>query len=133
MKKVKQNEQLVAFIGPDMEIEGSIRFKGSIRVDGKLKGEINGNGSLVVGDTGHIEAIIKSDNVLIRGYVKGDIEANKLELLTPGKVYGNIKTKTLVMEEGVIFEGNCHMEGEREAKKLTSISPKAKENKEKKM
>jgi cytoskeletal protein CcmA (bactofilin family) len=108
MKKIK--DEINAFLGKDTEFEGKFSFTGTVRIDGKLSGEIFSNGTLIIGESAVIKAAIRVADVIMSGEVHGDIFAeNKIEITTPGKLYGNIKTPKLVIEEGVIFEGNCMM------------------------
>ena len=108
MKKPK--DEIKAFLGKDTEFEGKFSFTGSVRIDGKLTGEIFSNGTLIVGESAIIKSQIHVAEVIIRGEVHGDIFAeNRIELNVPGKLYGNIQTQKLVIEEGVIFEGSCKM------------------------
>ena len=108
MKKAK--DEINAFLGRDTEFEGKFSFTGTVRVDGKISGEIFSNGTLIVGESAVINSRIQVADILISGEVHGDIIAErKIEITVPGKLFGNIKTPKLVLEEGVIFEGNCSM------------------------
>ena len=108
MKKAK--DEINAFLGRDTEFDGKFSFTGAVRIDGKLSGEIFSSGTLIVGESAVIKAQINVADMLISGEVHGDIFAeNKIEIKVPGKLFGNIQTPKLVIEEGVIFEGNCKM------------------------
>jgi len=99
------------FIGKGSEFVGKLTFDGTVRIDGKVDGEVFSRGTLIVGPGADVSAKIQVDTVLLSGQVRGNISANKkIEMRAPGKLYGNIKTPVLVVEEGVIFEGNCKME-----------------------
>lgn len=113
MKKSK--DEINAFLGRDTEFEGKFSFTGAVRVDGKISGEIFSNGTLIVGESAVIKAQIHVADIIISGEVHGDILAEKkIEITVPGKLFGNIKTPKLVLEEGVIFEGNCKMKDLKE-------------------
>jgi len=113
MKKTK--DEINAFLGRDTEFEGKFSFTGAVRVDGKISGEIFSNGTLIVGESAVIKAQIHVADIIISGEVHGDILAEKkIEIIVPGKLFGNIKTPKLVLEEGVIFEGNCKMKDLKE-------------------
>ena len=113
MKKSK--DEINAFLGRDTEFEGKLSFTGAVRIDGKLSGEIFSNGTLIVGESAVIKAQIHTADMVISGEVHGDIFAEKkIEITVPGKLFGNIKTPKLVLEEGVIFEGNCKMKDLKE-------------------
>jgi len=113
MKKTK--DEINAFLGRGTEFEGKFSFTGAVRVDGKISGEIFSNGTLIVGESAVINAQIHVADIIISGEVHGDIVAErKIEINVPGKLFGNIKTPKLVLEEGVIFEGNCKMKNLKE-------------------
>jgi len=113
MKKSK--DEINAFLGKDTEFEGKLSFTGAVRIDGKISGEIFSNGTLIVGESAVIKAQIHIADMVISGEVHGDIFAEKkIEITVPGKLFGNIKTPKLVLEEGVVFEGNCKMKDLKE-------------------
>jgi len=100
-----------AFIGKGSQFVGKLTFEGTVRIDGRVDGEIFSKGTLVIGEGAEIKAKINVDTVIIQGKVSGNILANKLiEMRQPGRLYGNIRTPALQVEKGVIFEGNCRME-----------------------
>ena len=104
----KRKNQITAFLGRDTEFEGSLSFKGMVRIDGRFKGEINTEGTLIVGETAVIDSDIYASNVIISGKIRGNIVAGeKIEILSPGKVFGDIEAPSVAINTGVIFEGNC--------------------------
>ena len=106
----KREGEITVFLGGDSLLEGSMTFKGKARLDGAFKGEINGTGTLLVGPEARVEADIEADSVIISGQVVGDVVGRKrIELHAPGKLTGNISAPLVVMDEGVLFEGNCRM------------------------
>jgi cytoskeletal protein CcmA (bactofilin family) len=127
MKKSK--DEINAFLGRDTEFEGKFSFTGAVRVDGKISGEIFSNGTLIVGESAVINSKIHVADIIISGEVHGDIFAEKkIEITVPGKLFGNIKTPKLVLEEGVIFEGNCKMKNlKEETEKNLALSQKTTE------
>ncbi len=105
---MKKNKKLSVFLGEDTEVEGKLKFHGTLRIDSRFKGEITAVGSLIVGETGIIEADIHATNVLSSGEIRGAISADEvIEILEPGKVFGNIEAPNVVIHPGVVFEGNC--------------------------
>jgi len=92
------------------EFSGELSFKKSLQINGKFEGEISSGTYLVVGEEAVIKANIKADTVIIKGTVYGNVEAvSKLELHANGKLYGNIRTRKLMISDGVVFEGKCEM------------------------
>ena len=109
MKKMKG--QINAFLGKGTEFEGKLSFTGAVRIDGRFRGEIFTEGTLIVGETALIESDIHACEIIVSGEVSGNIEAeNRIEIHAPGKVIGNIQAPIITISEGVIFEGNCRMQ-----------------------
>jgi cytoskeletal protein CcmA (bactofilin family) len=105
---MKRDKNLSAFLGEDTEVEGNLKFHGTLRIDGRFKGEITAIGSLIVGESGFIEADIHATNVLSSGEIRGAVSADEvIEVLEPGKIFGNIEAPNIVIHPGVVFEGNC--------------------------
>lgn len=99
-----------AAIGRGSRVVGKLFFDGSARIEGQVEGEIDAQDTLVVGERAVVNARIHSGTVVIRGQTTGDINADKrVEIHPPGKLYGNIVTPSLVIHEGVVFEGHCSM------------------------
>jgi cytoskeletal protein CcmA (bactofilin family) len=107
----KQKPDAVSgFLGAQTEFTGKLAFSGVVHLDGVFQGEIISRGTLVVGSESVVHATIHSAVLKISGEVRGDLVATeKIELYPPAKVYGNIRTPSLVVEEGVFFEGTCSM------------------------
>ena len=106
---------LNAFLGEGTSFKGTLTFEGTVRIDGKLEGEIFTKDTLVVGEGAQVHAAIHAGVVVISGTVHGNITAEKkIEIHPSGRLYGNITTPSLVIEEGVIFEGSCTMGHARE-------------------
>ncbi len=99
-----------SIIAQGCKFEGTIDIKGTLRIEGEFKGTIGTPESLVVGKTGVVNASVKVKNAIIGGQFFGDINAeNKIELQSGSHLEGDIKTKRLVIDEGVFFEGTCSM------------------------
>ena len=105
-----KTDAVTGFLGSQTEFTGKLAFSGVVHLDGSFQGEIISRGTLVVGSESVVEAQIHSNVLKIAGEVRGDLTATeKIELYPPAKVYGNIRTPSLLVEEGVIFEGTCSM------------------------
>ncbi|MFQ5464383.1 MAG: polymer-forming cytoskeletal protein [Thermodesulfobacteriota bacterium] len=106
-KDEKTSTAIVGFIGPGMRVDGRVVFEHTVRVEGEVKGEITGNGTLVVGEGATIEAEVKADTAIITGTVTGVIEAaTRVEIKAPGRVTGEVRTPNLIIGDGAVFEGN---------------------------
>lgn len=92
------------------EFEGKLTFEGTVRINGKFSGEIFSEGTLVVGEGALIDGKVDVGSIIIHGEVKGTVKAHdRIEMHTPAVVDGDITAQTLVIDEGVIFEGSCQM------------------------
>lgn len=97
-------------IGKGAVIEGNITAPETVRLDGILNGNCECKENLIIGTDGQVNGDITAKNVLISGKVEGDIFANgKIELLSTGKILGNITAKSLVIDENACFDGRCSM------------------------
>jgi cytoskeletal protein CcmA (bactofilin family) len=102
---------LNALLGRGSEFDGKLTFEGTVRIDGKFTGTIVTNDVLVVGEGAQISAEIHCGTLVVHGEVNGNIHAKSLvELHQPAKVHGNVETPSLMIEKGVIFEGQCKMD-----------------------
>ncbi len=110
-KRHKEPEDEVkAFMGSGTEFEGKLVFSGSVRVDGHFKGDILGGGMLISGEGSRIEGTISVENIVISGDVFGNLEAkDKVEIDSKGRLFGDMVSTVLVIQEGAVFEGNCRM------------------------
>jgi cytoskeletal protein CcmA (bactofilin family) len=97
-------------IGVGTTVDGKIRTQGSLRVDGKLTGEVHAAENLAIGVTGEIEGAVNGRNVTVGGKVKGNITAvDKLVLEGKSSVRGDVKAAKLVIDEGAVFDGRISM------------------------
>ena len=102
---------VVAFVGHGVEFKGIIKYQGSVRIDGRLEGEVHAEGTLYLGEQAVINAKISAQSVISKGQITGDITAReKVQLLAPAIMDGAVFTPSLLMEEGVQFNGTLEMD-----------------------
>ncbi|SVD55059.1 uncharacterized protein METZ01_LOCUS407913 [marine metagenome] len=107
-------------LGPESSFEGKLVFEGTVRIDGRFKGQITTKDILVIGQGARVEANITVGQIVINGEIIGDVHAKQsVELNKPARLRGNIFTPQLMIEKGVIFEGSCKMEN------LDKVAPKS--------
>jgi cytoskeletal protein CcmA (bactofilin family) len=105
----KQSD-LNGFLDSGSDVEGELRFKTSFRVDGKFTGKVASEGDLVVGEEGEVDGDLRVGQIFVSGTVRGSIRAVRRVQITPtGKVFAEIDTPTLIIEDGATFEGHCSM------------------------
>ena len=114
MKKDKGTDRISTFIGADASIDGNIEFKGTIRVDGNVKGKISSdNGTVVVGEKAVVNAEVFVNVAVVMGELNGSIDAReRVEVYPPGRVGGDIHAPVISIEPGGVFNGNCVMKAQ---------------------
>src|SRR5580765_7804333 len=106
-----------AILDRGSEFDGKLTFEGTVRIDGKFKGEIISDANLVIGESGKVQADIKVNSVTVSGELNGNVTAKtKIELHDPAIVRGTLHTPSLVIEDGVTFEGSCVMDKSNSSK-----------------
>ena len=106
----------VTILGQGASLEGNIVSAGSLRIDGQIKGQINADGDVTLSPQSQVNADIKAENVTVAGRFKGNITVKgSAELTRGGRVDGNITCKTLVVQEGAIFQGQSIMDQQAQA------------------
>ncbi len=109
-KVFEQSHDVSAFVGEGVEFKGVISYQGTVRIDGHLDGEIHTDGILIVGQSAVIDAKVEAGTIICQGRIIGDITAReKIQLMSPAVLNGSVKTPSLSMEEGVLFNGICEM------------------------
>ena len=97
-----------SIVGEGTNFHGDLALSGLLRIDGDFTGSITTDGKVLIGKNGRAECTIKAGTVVVGGSVRGNIlSAEKVIILSTGMVIGNISTPRLVVEEGVILNGNC--------------------------
>ena len=108
-------ENLSTIIAKDSVFTGDMEVKGTLRVDGRIKGRILCDETVSIGATGEVEAEIDAKIVIVAGTVVGNIRTSeKIEMQAKAKVMGDVSTKNIVIEQGAIFHGSCQMKGVKE-------------------
>jgi cytoskeletal protein CcmA (bactofilin family) len=108
-------------LGHGAEFEGKLTFAGTVRIDAKFKGSIVTDDVLVVGENARIDADITCGTVIVYGEVNGNIKAKSaVELHHPAKLRGNVATPSLMIEKGVLFQGEAKMGQQEKAAPVRS-------------
>ena len=105
-----------ALHGRGSEFDGKLTFEGTVRIDGKFNGTIVTSDVLVVGEGAKVSAEITCGTIIIHGEVTGNVKARvAVEMHAPARVRGNVETPALMIEKGVLFEGQTKMDGVEKA------------------
>lgn len=104
------NAKISSIIGADMVVEGNIKAKDTIRVEGYVTGNVETDGALVISATGKVKGNVRGSSIVIGGILEGDLASTgKTEVISTGKVIGNMHTKSLIVDENAVFQGQCIM------------------------
>ncbi|MDR3020631.1 MAG: polymer-forming cytoskeletal protein [Treponema sp.] len=107
-----EDNEFDTILSPDIDFTGTLHFEKPFLIRGKVSGEINASGLLVIDENAVVNANIHALRVLIRGQVKGDVTAvEKVEVTVTGKLSGNVTAPEIYMETGCVFNGRCTMIG----------------------
>jgi cytoskeletal protein CcmA (bactofilin family) len=103
--------EITTLLGRGATFEGKLTFDGTVRIDGRFKGEVFSDDVLVIGEGAHVEAEIDVGEIIIQGAVVGNITAKRsIEIHAPGRVKGDLHTPSLQIDKGVMFEGRSFMD-----------------------
>jgi cytoskeletal protein CcmA (bactofilin family) len=103
--------RVTSIIGEGTSWKGEFSGKGGIRIEGLFEGKIDLDGLIIIGRTGRVESeLIKAETVIVGGSVRSDIQAERVEIRSTGKVWGNVKTTRFTTEEGAYLRGKIQME-----------------------
>lgn len=112
--------EITTLLSEGCRFEGNMFAPSNTRVDGDVKGNINGQSLLVIGEKGKIEGDVTAVDVVIYGNVSGTVKSHKLELKKGCKLNGDIFVEVFVTEAGVMFNGRCSMEQKRQQQQAPS-------------
>lgn len=110
MLKFKGAEDLNGFLDEGTEFSGEMRFRDVLRIDGRAGGRIISDNTLIIGETGQVDAEIDCGVVSIRGRVTGQVRGReRIELLSGCRVQARLVAPKVLIEDGAFFEGDCQM------------------------
>ena len=112
-----EKSTISTLLGRDTTFEGTLTFKETIRVDGRIVGKlISDDGTVIVGENAVIEADVQVAVAIIRGRIDGRVDASqRVEIYAPAQVNGDIQAPTLAIDSGVVFNGRCLMKDQSSA------------------
>jgi len=109
-KKRAYHDGMDSLIGSNSVFTGNIESEGSIRVDGKLVGDITVTGDVYIGEQAVVKGNIEASNVNLAGTIEGNMTVKGLlKVLSTAKLFGDIMVKSFVVDEGALFQGKCSM------------------------
>ncbi|MBI1883831.1 MAG: polymer-forming cytoskeletal protein [Chlamydiae bacterium] len=110
-------------LNAEVELKGTLKFTNTLRLDGKIEGQVISEGHFVLGPTGEVKGDINVQSATLEGKVQGNITArDKVELKAQAQLLGDIKASRLVIEEGVVFCGKSEVNPD--GKKISEVVSK---------
>lgn len=110
------------FLGKGVDVKGVVNFDGTVRIDGHLEGEIHTNGTLIVGEHAVIKGIVSAGVLVTSGKINGTVTAaEKVQILKPGILIGDVRTPVVSIEEGSHFHGMCDMGAHKWVEDLSPV------------
>ncbi|MGD2115085.1 MAG: polymer-forming cytoskeletal protein [Acidobacteriota bacterium] len=107
--------ELNGFVDAGSQFRGELRFDTSFRIEGRVEGSVISDGVLVVGEGGEVDGEIQIGQIYVSGTVKGTVKATrKVQLCSSGRLFADLETPSLAIEDGAVFEGRCVMNRERD-------------------
>ncbi len=105
--------RVTSVLGPELQYQGRLTGRGGVRIEGAFEGEIVLDGTLVVGETGRVTCeTVRARMVVVAGSLHGNILAEKVEIRRTGRVWGDVRTKSFITEDGAFLRGTVQMEEE---------------------
>ncbi len=112
-------DRIDTVIGQGVEIKGTFVSKSTIRVEGRVEGNVQSEGDVIVGKEGRVKGDIHARTVIVGGRINGNLFGDsRVEIQAGGQQFGDIKSPILVIVEGGIFEGHCEMSTKEKGKIL---------------
>ena len=111
-------------LGPDAEVTGKLSFETATRIEGKLRGEVRASDLLVIGADAVVHATVQATKLVVLGEIRGQVQgASRVEICSGGRLFGDVETKCLVVQEGATFEGRSKMGSAAEAASVARSEP----------
>jgi len=100
----------ITLLAKGVVLKGEIHVDGTVRIDGRLDGEIQTKGHVIIGEDGLVQGMITAGTVVSSGRIKAKVTANeRIQLLKTATLIGEVLTPILIMEEGAKLQGSTDM------------------------
>lgn len=137
LNKDAKNGDYVSVISEECYFQGTLDLQGSVRVDGKLEGNVDNATYVTVSKSGFMKGNISAKGVVIIGTLEGDICADSVEILSTAKINGNVRSKKILIEGGAQVNASIKVVNKEEPEnfedeekieeEITEEEPKTKE------
>jgi len=126
MFKLQKNSKSVpllkiqSVLGTDTEVQGALNCHGSLRIDGRVEGNVTAE-AVTVGEGGVIQGDIAAQTVVVGGKITGNVMAQNIDMKSTSQVSGDLKTKHLSIAEGAVFQGHCSISLRRASSNCSGV------------
>jgi len=108
--KLEIDQQAISsIIAEGCVIDGNIKAPAFVRIDGQVTGNVTIDQGLILGEKGMIKGLIITKQMVVHGQIDGNIQTEILEIRSTGKITGDIKTGSIQIEAGAVYNGNLSM------------------------
>ena len=126
MLQKKEELPIKAYLGADALFKGTLSFEGTVRIDGKFEGVVRTKDTLVIGETGKMQADLEVGTLVCKGSLNGTVIASKkIEMHPASKITGNVQTPAVSIELGAVLDGHLNMTG-RTSEKIINLVKESK-------
>ena len=127
-KKARVSDRLETVVGQNARFNGHLKCEGNLRIDGYCEGIVEATGNIVIGEMSHIAAEVRAKNVSVSGSVKGTIYADRVDLLSTGRIEGDVMVDSFFLDEGGNIRGQINMREKTVAEEDGQSRPEAAES-----
>mgnify|MGYP001208668161 CR=1 FL=1 len=125
MLQKKEESPIRAYLGVDALFKGALSFEGTVRIDGKFEGVVRTKDTLVIGETGKMQADLEVGTLVCKGSLNGTVIASKkIEMHPASKITGNIQTPAVSIELGAVLDGHLNMTARTSEKIIDLVKEK---------
>lgn len=116
----RDKQEITTLLSEGCRFEGNMFAPSNTRIDGDVKGNVNGQSMLVIGEKGKINGDLNAVDIVVYGQVDGNVKSHKLELKKGCRLNGDIHVDVFITESGVLFNGRCNMEAKKSVQPIDS-------------
>ncbi len=99
-------DQTATYIGSDAAVEGTVRGRGLLRIEGRVSGQVEHEGTVVIGQKAEVRAKLRVKELVVQGYVEGSIHAERCEIAETARIVGDVRAQRLAVAEGASIHGD---------------------------
>jgi len=99
-------DQTATYIGSDAAVEGTVRGRGLLRIEGRVSGQIEHEGTVVVGQKAEVRAKLRVKELVVQGFIEGSIHADRCEIAETARIVGDVWAQRLAVAEGASIHGD---------------------------